>query len=399
LVADKNEILWAADTSKASNIYELKAASAIATSGTRLTIDPHTQTIIAVPANTTETAEIEISKISGSFTYINTAASTIETTIGLGDNVFPQQTVDGPQPVVTTQNAETLFTFRAETTFQQRKSATTLTKNQISTTTAAAYQNGTSFRTSRSRLTTATELVNVPTAETSTAGTSDSGRTISKASTVIAPVYHTVLTSFGQPQQSLEAVSGVVDSNGQIAMYYAADADSAYLFGAQNLYAPVSRNVSSVFPMQETLFLNVTGPYTNATFSELKATLSFASETKTSSTTLDIRVSGSGLLVHESPQEWRSAIDPSGLGQKETIYVSLPSGVYSAGSATWSTTGATTSFKYGDTQSSAAPLSLSYVVPRPAFVTGNGRQIYWTAPRNSHSSLSQLTSAGAYSMA
>jgi hypothetical protein len=89
--------------------------------------------------------------------------------------------------------------------------------------------------------------------------------------------------------------------------------------------------------------------------------------------------------------------DPASLGQSETLYVTMPRGVYSTQGGTFSTTGQTTSATRGQGTSSAAPLPISFFV-------GQGQttyvgQILWTVPRNSHPSSSILTAASAYSAA
>jgi hypothetical protein len=85
----------------------------------------------------------------------------------------------------------------------------------------------------------------------------------------------------------------------------------------------------------------------------------------------------------------------SSLGQSETLYFTLPRGVYSANGSTFSTTGKTTSLTAEEGPSSAAPLPVSFIVGTTSANAAD--QIWWTAPRNSHASLQGLTQSAAYS--
>jgi hypothetical protein len=170
------------------------------------------------------------------------------------------------------------------------------------------------------------------------------------------------------------------------------------LFADNNVMAQVERSISSVFPGNREFLSEEEALPISATFSGLSATLAFPGSTSTTTTTTSLSAFGDAPRVYGGGiggSPWRSGIDAASLGQSETLYFTLPRGVYSANGSTFSTTGKTTSLTAGEGPSSAPPLPVSFIVGTTSANAGN--QIWWTVPRNSHASLQELTQGAAYS--
>jgi hypothetical protein len=198
-----------------------------------------------------------------------------------------------------------------------------------------------------------------------------------------------ITTSFAVGSKSHEAYNGVVDDEGNIRLGYSFNRNLSA--AANDLTVSVSRGVLSIFPNSNVF----PASGVSATFSSLSATLALPGETSTTTTTAEVTPFGEPIQVFSAPNQWRSAVDPSSLGRSETVYLTLPSGVYSTEGSTFSTSGKTTSFASGAGASSAAPLSVSFIVGNTNLVSAD--KIVWSASRNSHPSLAPLTSASAYS--
>jgi hypothetical protein len=412
IVADKNEVIWVANTTAATALSDISAASAVATSTTRTTIMPWTPTITAVQANSTETTVVNLSAILAQFSYSQTAFAAFTETVIEDYESLPHKTITDAGLSRSLSATQISATVAEVQTITVTKSAGTETRYVESSTTARAFANGASFVSSGTTTGTIERQHTVPTAESSTFSSTDEivayiipetwdnseedwteytwtasyKSSTSNSLTDFARQSQGITTSMAVASTAYEARSGVVDSTGGISLGYSLNSTLGFGFGATE----VSRYASSAFPSSGEFDQGI-----SASFSKLSVSLSFPGSTTT--TTAVLIPFGAALSVRSGPSAWRSALNPPGLGKSETVFITLPRGVYSANGSTFSTTGQTTSFTFGDAATSAAPLPVSFIVP----VTGlaDADKIWWTVSRNSHASLAGLTAASAYSVA
>jgi hypothetical protein len=418
LVADKNEVIWAANTTAATALSALQAASSVATSGTRFTIMPHTATMVALAANATETTEVALPLVSGSFEHAQSNFTVNERPIVEDYNFLPHQTSLGFGGSFVTLATNRQFTVVAAETITATKSRATETRCAQSTTTALAHLNGESFSSSQTLTSTFSREHTLLTAESSTVSMTETvlaynipsnspitsqwtaytwtqtfASTTSNQLTTFQRQSQGMTTSAATPLQSYEGRSGVVDVSGSAKLGYT----MASTIGLPDdvTQVQISRNLSSVFPATRQFLSEEGASYISATLSGMSATLAFPGSTSTTTTTTSVSAFGDAPRVYGGTSTLRSAIDAASLGQSETLYFTLPRGVYSANGSTFSTTGKTTSLTAGEGPSSAAPLPVSFIVGTTSANAGN--QIWWTVSRNSHASLQELTQAAAYS--
>lgn len=405
--AEPNEIIYVANNTVATDLSVLAAASFVATSTTRATVQRWYNLVTAIQANTTETTEVILPEISASFSYASSALATY--TRNEVDNTaeLPHQNTSVNAVSRRTTATNLALTIAPEETITVAKSTTTETLCAHSSTTATAFLNGSSYRTSTTISQTYTRLAAPVTVESSTYSETfdviafvdgDTDQEYTWTGTFFSTTSNSLTTSVEKQgvtttlqtvAKSYERKEGMVDSAGNLALGYSL---SAALGAAGSfdlpLLLPVSRGASSLSPATFTFG----DQSASATFSDLSATLSF---TNGSSTTLTVQPFGSPVAFYGEPGVFASVADPAGLGQSETIYVTMPRGVYSTQGGTFSTTGQTASATRGEGSSSAAPLPISFFAGQSQ-VTHVG-QILWTVPRNSHPSSSILTAAAAYS--
>ena len=421
IVADKNEVIWVANTTAATAtaLSGISAASAVATSTTRTTIMPWTPTVTAVQANSTETTAVNLSAILAQFSYSQTAFAAFTQTEIEDYESLPHKTITDAGLSRSLSATQISATVAEAQTITVTKSAGTETRYVESSTTARAFANGASFVSSGTTTGTIERQHTVPTAESSTSSfteevvaynipetwdnseedwteytwTASFKSSTSNSLTDFARQSQGITTSMAVASTAYEARSGMVDSTGGISLGYSLNSTLGTGFGATE----VSRYASSAFPSSSEFDQGGTSQNISASFSKLSVSLSFPGSTSTTTTTAILSPFGAALSVKSGPTVWRSALNASGLGKSETVFITLPRGVYSANGSTFSTTGQTTSFASGDTANSAFPLPVSFIVP----VTGlaDADKIWWTVSRNSHQSLAGLTAASAYSVA
>ena len=420
IVADKNEVIWVADTTAATNLSGLRAASAVATSTTRTTIMPWTATVAAMQANTTETTAVGLPLISTVIPYSAVVSAAFSSTVVQDYQFLPHQTSVLPGSSRSLSATSLSTTLAPAETIVKTKSAGTETILVASVTTARAFVNGSSFATSASRTGTISREHTLPTAESSTytmteevvaysipetwtdtsewteyTWTASYQYTTSNSLTTFARLSQGIATSTAEPLTSYEARVGVVESDGNLSLGYTLNSTLGSGFGATS----VSRHASSAWPSsgEFTTLYPETGEPTNVSVnvSRLSVSVSFPGPISTTTTTTRLSAFGSALSVQNGPGQWRSALSPAGLGKSETLFATLPEGVYSTGTVTFSTSGKTASFASGETSSSAAPLPVSFIAPAHSLAGAN--KIWWTVSRNSHPSMAALTAAAAYS--
>jgi hypothetical protein len=409
-LAQDDEVIWYAPTSAATNLAGAQAASFAASTATRLTVLPWTQTAVAVAANTNDETVVELPAISAQITHGSVSIdyeNEQNRQAVVNYNALPNETFVSYEFPEVIENSALPFTVAPPETFTARGAVGSETLCVLSTVTVRAFTGGSSFSDTTTVTTTISREHSVATAESSSASetnevlayngtdpedsytwTASRYSTTSNLLTTFARRTQGIATSFAVGSKSYEAYSGVVDEDGSISLGYSLNSN---LGGAGNLAASVSRDVLSIFP-QSNLF---PASSVSATFSSLSATLAFPGSTSTTTTTAEVAPFGAPIKVFSGPNQWRSAVDRASLGRSETVYLTLPRGVYSTEGATFSTTGRTTSFASGAGASSAAPLSVSFIVGQTTLA--NADKIVWSASRNSHASLSALVSEGAYS--
>jgi len=410
-LAQDDEVIWYAATSAATNLGGAQAASSAGASATRLTVLPWTQTVVAADANTTEGTEVELPVISSEITHgsVSIDFENEQSRQGvLNYNALPNETFDSFSFPEVIDNSALPFTVAFPETFTARGAVGSETLCVLSTVTVRAFTAGSSFSDTATITTTISREHSVATAESSSVSatneviayngtdpddsytwTASNYSSISNRLTTFARRSQGITTSFAVGSKSYEAYNGVVDDEGSIRLGYSFNSN---LNGANNdLTASVSRGVLSIFPNANVF----PGSGVSATFSSLSATLALPGETSTTTTTAEVTPFGEAIKVFSGPNQWRSAVDPSSLGRSETVYLTLPRGVYSTEGSTFSTSGKTTSFVSGGGASSATPLSVSFIVGNTNLVSAD--KIVWAVSRNSHSSLATLISEGAYS--
>jgi hypothetical protein len=406
-VAEDNEVIWTAHNTAATDLAGLAAASFVGGSTTRATVYPYFKTVEALQANTTETTEVTLSAISASFSYASSRLVSYSRNEIDDTNELPHQNVAVNTFSRGTSATNTAFTIAFEDTITVAKSTLTETFCAISSTTARAFLNGSSYRTSASISQTYTRLTAPITEESSTySETFDvvafsnndtdqeytwTGSFLSTTSNFLTTTVERqgVTTTAAFASTSYEAKHGVVGVAGGLALGYSIAADLGQASSAMlPLLVPVSRGASSLSPAAFTF----ASESASATFSSLSATISF---TDNSSTTLAVSPFGSPLPFYDGPGVFDSAANPASLGQSETLYFTVPRGVYWSGSGSFSTSGATTSATRGEGASSGAPQSITFFVGQAQLATAT--PLLWTVPRNSHPSSSVLTVADAYS--
>jgi hypothetical protein len=421
IVADKNEVIWVANTTAATAtaLSGISAASAVATSTTRTTIMPWTPTVTAVQANSTETTAVNLSAILAQFSYSQTAFAAFTMTEIEDYESLPHKTITDAGLSRSLSATQISATVAEAQTITVTKTAGTETRYVELHTTARAFANGAAFSSNGTTTGTIEREHAVPTAESSTFSdteevvaylipetwdnseedwteytwTQSFQSSTSNSLTDFARQSQGITTSVAVASTAYEARSGMVDSTGGISLGYSLNSTLGTGFGATK----VSRYASSAFPSSGEFEQGGTSQNISASFSKLSVSLSFPGSTSTTTTTAVLSPFGAALSVRAGPSEWRSALNASGLGKSETVFITLPRGVYSANGSTFSTTGQTTSFASGNTASSAVPLPVSFIVPVTALASAD--KIWWTVSRNSHASLAGLTEAAAYSAA
>jgi hypothetical protein len=379
---------------------------------------PWTATVAAVQANTTETTAVALPLISAAISYSTLAFDALNVTVVEDYEFLPHQTMIEESFSRSPSPTNTATTLASAETITKTKSAGTETLHVASIATARAFVNGASFFTSATRNGTISREHTLPTAESSTYSfteevvaynipatyantdewteytwTASYQYSTSNSLTTFARQKQRITTSIASPLTSYEGRAGVVESNGNVRLGYSIGSTLGSGFGA----SLVSRYASSAFPSSGefvTLYPE-SGEPTNVSVSvsHLSVSVSFPGLSSTTTTTAQLSPFGEALSV-QGQGAWQSALDPAGLGTSETIFVTLPEGVYSTGTATFSTLGKTTSFSSSGA-SSAAPLPLSFIAPAAALADAN--KIWWTVSRNSHPSMAALTQEAAYS--
>ena len=422
--ADYSEVIWAANTSAATSLAgSVVAASAFATTATRTTIFPHTQTTTAISANTEETTSTVLPELSVSLVHDYTEYATATVTLVSQYTVLPHATysttTNRETKQATTLNSTLLFS--EETTWTKSPLTETIWLQSLTTTTS--YLGGISFAGSLTTAASATREFQQLTCESSTlsfteeveafSGSDSDGfydghitytwtastyESTSQALTSFAKQAKGIATSMAMAARSREFATGVRNATGGIALGYSCPGVSGPV---GEFMAPVSRGASNPFPGSYELLNTASSTTGTLSIYGLSATLSTPTTTSVGTTTTDTTVTqtalfttrpGTGLSAASMPS--RSAFDASGLGSSETIFHSIPRGVYSSGTTTFSTSGQTSSFSRSNTSS---PWVEAITFLRATSSENAANPMTWSVTRNSHSDIGGLTEASNYS--
>lgn len=414
--AEAGEVIWVANTSAATDVSGVFAASAVATSTTKTTIHPVTHTVDAVAADPSSTFTVANNLSSGSIArkspnWSQTMSSTVE-----NYNALPNKTVEVEfrTPVIlvnataqyTAQNAQTLtITGQAETqaliatrpttisgftagsSYEQSVQTTmTMTKHRqketvevFTTSTEGTPGNATTY------FTNGTTSISYTTANKGTTG-------VTNGQTVFSTIKQSVQMFLQSANNSwIEAYHGARGSNGEIAVGYSCSVNFGNI---QNLAALQSRDVYAMFPRQTT---NDSNNF-ELSFSGLSVTYKHTSATETSSLVVSTFGTPQRNFKFGQNVSLLSGIRPDGLGESETAYRTIQRGAYWNGSTTLSFAAVASSYTNGQSVGWLEPISGISAATATATNGGNTpNQIWWTTSRNSHQSNSVLTQAAAYS--
>jgi hypothetical protein len=415
--ADKDEVIWAVNTSSATSVSaSLFAATAVGTSTTRTTVLPWIQTTTATQSSFTHTTSYTASAVTGSVAY--QTESFIPATTTSVSNYFriPNQTITATSESFSFGNAATSFTVASSQAITATIAVSTETVVTNTTGTWRGYKRGQSYSTTHQQTTTLTRRY-APTWVTSRTSTSmmqvvgyTATTTTVGAQTTLTGSYNWAysyttsnsndLTTFARSVEGIETAqateliisregySGVVDESGDVFLGYTCDEELGNIFGS--ITASVSRSVISLVPATHEYFSG-SSLVGSLTVSGLSATAKESGQSET--TTLDLQPFGAAIFTTQALVS-SSAFDASFLGKSESVYQTLPMGVYSSSDSTFSTTVGASSWE-SDGGSRPALVLLTYV--RAAVNAQSGGPLTWTVKRNHHPSSAALTQAAAYS--
>lgn len=411
VVADKNEVIWAVNSSAATNMGGLSAATAVGTSTTRTTIMPWTKTVVAGNGNANQTTALSLPVISqvvpyASLQYTQTQSTTVTNynelphkpeTVVVGTyqsqatqrnhTIIEAQTITATASKITNTIFATSYATLSETRhqiyFDTLTTATvTLTREASSTFAATSTASSTS-------LVTATSGSNGE-AYSFTAATM---RTQSAELTTFQPIPQAATIMFpnnGAAARSIDFYEGFYNKGDVAGGYSCRPLGLVY----DSIFKEVSRGVSTIMPTVVRYYEENSEAGT-MTVSGLSLTIQPKSATGSNSTateSFELEPFGSGKLQHMAAEP-KSAINGASVGASESVYQALVAGVYSVGTSTFSTSGGFQSWSSGG-DSQAAVIALSYFAPTTA--RNGASPVWWMVSRNSHSSATALTRSSAY---
>jgi hypothetical protein len=417
--AEKNEVIWAMATTAATDADGLTYVLDLATSTTETTVLPWTKTVVAGQANTTETTAYTLQLISSSVVFQTEGSQTVETTTIRSYNRLPNVSETTQGQVWTTANSTLNFTVLGQS-FVTATGANGFGTETIvvnSTITIPVTRRGNEFDSTTQTVATTTRGFTSTFAETrteeetfATTAFPSEGAPYVWTQTFARTTYNELTTFQRIPQmvnrfeplspiaRAREFYSGVL-ADGVLAAGYSCP-EIGFVGGF--VFPSVSRNVRSIRPSTAEYYQLVT---VEEEFEDLELlgtiTVSGLSVTKqesdaTTTQSFSLEPLGDPMSGREFEMT-DSRVDGQSMGQSETIYETLASGVYSRGSETFSTTGGARAFRTEEASSQDYLIPLSFA-GASVFAAG-GDVVTWTASRNSHVSIGQrnLTQAGAYS--
>lgn len=422
VLAERNEVIFAANTTAATDSSSVfVAASDVATTFTRITLMPWTQTSVLYEAAQSEST---ISSFPAE-TYSMTLARTTQTPTQITTvNYFelPNKTNTVQTTTGTTESFASTLTLFTQRTLTLRKSQFTTTEVVTSVATVPAEAYNLSYEKSSVVFTTASRLTTQESARTetySTAGTEGGGFTITEQTSIEITSFAPVPQRLGifQPQgisQSYNYFSGVYN-DGSIAGWFTCGEE----IGAGAILPSISRGVRSVLPRTFEYSSSFAVTFEDeeeagvdyeaagdATISGLSMTIRPKDTDNTTQTfqtsSFELSAQGQGLQTHLPADqllqgrndETRFGFDLQNLGASETFYQTIGPGVYKTSGQTFSTTYDFASFAAGGLS------SREWIEPLSYFGISNQRLgadfLTWSGLQNAHPDSSILTQGSAY---
>lgn len=418
VVAERNEVIFAAETTAASDSSSVFApATDAATTFTRITVMPWTQTTTFYEAAESESTATSFPAETYSMTLGRTTdASTQITTVNFFE--LPNKTNTVQATTGTTESYPATFTVYPQTNLTLRKSQFTTTDIVQSTITVPAEAYGLSFESSFLAYTTASRLTTLGTARTETESYSEDGLTRTEETSIeitsFAPIPHRI--GIFQPRnisQSYNFFSGAYD-DGAIAGWFTCDEE----IGAGAILPSISRGVRSVLPTTfvysssfAVTFEDEEEPGVDyeqagsATISGLSVTILPQDSDNTSQTfdssSFELSAEGQALQTHLPADqivqgrndETRFGYDLQNLGASETFFQTIGPGVYKTSGQTFSTTWEFSSFVSGGSSREWIE-PLSYLGPSNQKIGAD--LLTWSGLQNAHPDSSILTVGSNY---
>jgi hypothetical protein len=398
--AEENEVLWVADTSAATDLSGIIAASQVAQSTTKTTIFPWTETFLAQSVDPQSTYTVSNAKIGGLLAHqVPIWSETVTTSVTYYEHLPHYTEMVEHRTPVSIVGATHEYTVREDQTLTIVGADQTLTLLASIPTTAIGFTAGSSYSLSQPTTITYTEIRQQKTAEVSTytnsltlfpftseTNSTEEGLTYTITTYREMPQAICVFYDFAPSSRCYEGYFGVVGSNGEIAVGYSCNPN----FGPiEKVVALCSRNVFSLFP---STFINDNGQ-NQLTVSGLSITYRPITETQTSSFVLETFGTPERNYFDAAEDNVLSGLKPGSLGASETIYKTTRRGVYWNGLTTQSFNNVASSYRSGSSFGWIEPISgiSADTLPPPL-----QNQIYWTVSRNGHQGLNQLTQGGAY---
>jgi hypothetical protein len=418
LQAEEGQVIWVANTSAALNRLDIVAATQFATSTTRTTITPWTETVVAELANIRSSSTWE-----NPLFFRNIEFQDLEGLLGatstqiIAFNSLPNQTevIFFDELITALRNTNVLDQIAQQENFNIAGGIDIFTRFSSAETTVTGFYGASSFR---QRISTSTSFTRYRSTDIgSIFSSTQSGTALFTDSTTSFERYETTaLTAIRQRPQdvtmyygpdffnrsedtNIDAFNGVATPNNQIAAGYSCSVDFGYL---PEITALQSRGVVTILPTEVTADdekheltisgLSVTYRATSATQTQFLILEPFGAPQRTGSRKIDFTLLSNAII--------NPIFIPNKLGISETAYRTTARGAYWNGSFTESFNHIASTYTEG--QSFAWNIPISYISANTDYsevflnAPRLANQIWWTTSRNSHVDFSLLTREEAY---
>jgi len=414
--AEESEIIWAIDTSAATEVSaSLQAVENIAATTTKTTIMPWTQTVNAQPADDSETTATSFPESTTSFAFQNTQFTNVEILEVENFNVLPHSFIATQSAKRTTVASTLQSTVVTAIETGITKASEVVTAYTVVPKTAIGFYGGLSHTSSTLAPTTYTSFRQVDTCLTKTSTTEE--EVVAVPATYLKDSDGNVtsieygdsytwtatgaqstiqaLTTFAYQEQGLSTNSqqialrrlyrqGAVDHNFNVGLGY----DVPISMTIDGFTVPVGRGSFSAYPQTFAMADSDGNTTASGTVSKLSVTI----QTPETTSSAVFQTNGNANLIEEDIAS-RSRIDAAYIGNNETIFRSIPRGVFFSNNSNVSTSGATSSYTKGQIQSPWVK-TVSFVGPHVSPNTAN--PLTFSVTRNSHPEHAAITGPDAY---
>lgn len=400
------DVIWVADQSAVEDGIAQGAASDYATTTTRTTIYPSSETTVFHVFDKQATSMVEHSNSleSQNLAFVTTKAVATEITRVVYELNFPQITTNEEGFLYVTENTNTENTIFASNSFQAvlTKGATQTGSSVIKLSdTQRGLACGRTFYATTTRTikeedaSWTTSLITTGSAPAETAtykslGTPNTtltatGNPVSFSTqeacgitTILVPAWQATTTNSPLPRIEIERVTGVRTPDNEIAGYYVAD---EFAYFANSAFVSASRSVVTVRPATFLISDSGFSQVGTASMSSLSGTatttgLSDDTSTTTSSFTFSLQPEGVGTTSRIGGSN--SVVSCGSLGVSQTAFVTIRNGVYKdLSGATISKTAEISSYASGSGTQFLSTVSFFQTAQ-----TQTADKIVWTSPRN-----------------